>query len=85
MHRDSLDGKPRYDLLPIPMITRWAKHMADGAKKYGDRNWEKSCTKEEKERFKGSAFRHFIQWFNGETDEDHASAVFFNISAAERL
>jgi hypothetical protein len=27
--------------------------------------------------------RHFLQWFRGETDEDHASAVFFNVNGAE--
>jgi hypothetical protein len=38
---------------------------------------------EEYERFRESAFRHFLQWFNGETDEDHAAAVYFNINGAE--
>ena len=30
-----------------------------------------------------SAFRHFMAWFAGEIDEDHAAASFFNILAAE--
>jgi hypothetical protein len=65
------------------MLTRWAMHMMKGADKYGERNWELACTKEEYERFRQSAFRHFIQWYKGERDEDHAAAVFFNIQAAE--
>lgn len=51
--------------------------------KYGYRNWEKANSLEELIRFKASAFRHFMQWMMDETDEDHASAVFFNIQATE--
>lgn len=47
------------------------------------RNWEVADSKEEAIRFKASAFRHFIQWFEGLDDEDHGAAVFFNISAYE--
>ncbi len=83
MQRDIQEGKPRYDLVYIPMLTRWAELMARGAEKYGERNWEKAETQEEIVRFKASAFRHFIQWFNDEADEDHAAAVFFNIAGVE--
>lgn len=90
MVRDTNEGKPRFDLL-IPkgiayeeaMITRWAALLARGAEKYTERNWEKASTVEEYERFKESAFRHFIQWHMDEVDEDHGSAVFFNIQGAE--
>ena len=57
--------------------------MGRGAEKYSDRNWEKASSKKELNRFKEAAFRHFMQWFDGEMDEDHAAAVFFNISGAE--
>lgn len=90
MRRDTDKGKPRYDLI-IPaeatnetnMLYRLAEHMAKGAEKYGERNWEKANSEEEHSRFKASAFRHFMQWFYGEVDEDHAAAVLFNIQAAE--
>lgn len=92
MRRDTQDGKPDFYLcMPkdVPyeeqVLTRFASLMTRGKEKYGLRNWELSKTTEELERFKSSAFRHFIQWINGETDEDHASAVFFNITAVERL
>ena len=78
-------NKIRYDLIYLPMLERWAKHMTNGAKKYSDRNWEKAETQEELDRFVESAFRHFIQWLNGEEDEDHASAVWFNICGAEHV
>lgn len=90
MKRDVTKNKPRFDLiapLDLPfkdqMLTRWANLMARGAQKYDARNWEKSRTIEEYNRFKESAFRHFMQWYFEEKDEDHAAAVFFNITGAE--
>lgn len=89
MVRDVQAGKPDFFLLLTDqpykeqMVTRWAALMARGADKYGRRNWQLASSEEELERFKSSAFRHFIQWMSGENDEDHASAVFFNINAAE--
>lgn len=88
MQRDVTDGKTRYDLV-IPlgwkehMLKRWAALMTRGAVKYEARNWEKASTPEELARFRESAFRHFLQWYDGETDEDHAAAVFFNVQGAE--
>lgn len=90
MRRDVDTDKPRFDLVtPLALdyedqlLTRWARLMARGAHKYGDRNWEKARTWQEWARFRSSAFRHFMQWFFGETDEDHAVAVMFNITGAE--
>lgn len=90
MRRDLQDGKPRYDLV-IPlgskhsMFKRWAELLERGIAKYGYRNWEKANSEEELIRFKQSAFRHFVQWFENENDEDHAAAVFFNIQAYEHI
>jgi len=90
MRRDTQEGKARYDLV-IPlntknhMLKRWAGLMERGMAKYGYRNWEKAESEEEMIRFKASAFRHFVQWFEGEEDEDHAAAVYFNIQAFEFL
>lgn len=91
MQRDTQEGKPRFDLiapqaLPFEaqMLTRWARLMARGAEKYNARNWEQATGQEELERFRASAFRHFLEWyFEADEDEDHAAAVFFNISGAE--
>lgn len=89
MRRDAQEGKADFSLclsgLPYEkeMLTRWAALMTRGAEKYGTRNWQLADSQEELERFKSSAFRHFIQWMAGETDEDHSAAIFFNISAAE--
>src|SRR5690606_3583618 len=90
MVRDTDKGKARFDLLiaeGVPykhqFLTRCAELMMRGAEKYNDRNWEKANSPEEVTRMKSSAFRHFMQWFCGETDEDHAAAAIFNILAAE--
>lgn len=92
MQRDTERGKPRFDLLMpkgVPfeaqMLTRFAALMARGAEKYDARNWEKADSSDELERYHSSAFRHFMQWVAGETDEDHAAAVMFNLLAAETL
>lgn len=84
MVRDVQDDKPMVRLIRSgPMFMRWAVHLTKGAAKYGRDNWTLANSDEELERFKDSAARHFEQWLNGEQDEDHAAAVFFNINAAE--
>lgn len=81
MVRDTEAGKVSFDLVyDGPMLMRWAEHLTKGALKYSDRNWMQASGEAEMERFRRSAARHFTQWMNGETDEDHAAAVFFNIN-----
>lgn len=85
MRRDTDKGKPRYDLVDRPMLKRWAELCARGAAKYGPENWKLADSDEELARFQASAFRHFMQWINGEADEDHAAAILFNVAAAEHV
>lgn len=84
MRRDTEEGKADFTLaIDGPMFARYAEHMTKGAKKYGRRNWQNANSVEEYERFKRSAFRHFLQWLRGDLDEDHAAAIWFNVNAAE--
>ena len=84
MVRDTAQDKVDYSLcLDGPMFHRLAVHLTKGAKKYAKRNWLKAKGTEEYQRFKESALRHFIQWYNGDLDEDHAAAVYFNLNGAE--
>ena len=84
MVRDVTEDKTNWSLVADgPMLERWAEHMTKGASKYSARNWMMARSNDERERFRESAFRHFMQWYAGEADEDHASAVFFNINGAE--
>lgn len=86
MVRDTTEGKTNYALvLDGPMFVRWAIHLTKGALKYAKRNWMLARGDEEYERAKESALRHFIQWYQGDRDEDHAAAVFFNINEAEYI
>ena len=92
MVRDATKDKPRFDLIWPDCVPykegleyRWAVHMAKGAAHYSERNWEKAEGPEELKRFRESARRHFTQWYYGEHDEDHAVAVFFNITGFEMV
>lgn len=83
MRRDLQVGKPDYTLLPLEFLKRWADHMTKGAEKYGRNNWRLANSQEELRRFQSSALRHMMQWLDGDRDEDHASAVAFNVAACE--
>lgn len=86
MVRDTTEGKTDYLLLRDgPMFERWAEHLRKGALKYGKRNWTKAAGQAELERARESAARHFEQWLHGDIDEDHASAVIFNINEVEHV
>lgn len=84
MTRSANEGKVNYSLVRDgPMHSRWARHLTSGAKEYGTRNWMLARSLPELLRFEESAARHFEQWIAGKVDEDHASAVYFNINGAE--
>ena len=89
MVRDTTEGKLDYTrLLAGPMLERWAIHLAKGAEKYPDvspgvANWTLAVGDGIYQRFRQSALRHMIQWLRGDTDEDHAAAVMFNLNGAE--
>lgn len=84
MQRDTDEDKIKWHLVASgPMLRRWSEHLTGGAKKYDEDNWMKAAGEAEYQRFRKSAFRHFMQWYYGETCEDHASACYFNINGAE--
>lgn len=87
MKRDTQTDKPRYDLIGSGwhLIKRWAELVGRGAVKYGELNFEKAATEEEMNRFKSSALRHMVQWHMGESDEDHAAAICFNVAGYEMV
>ena len=53
-----------------------AKHFEEGAKKYGENNWQKGiptyC-------YIDSAIRHYLKWLRGDNDENHDRAFCWNI------
>jgi len=89
MVRDVVTDKVDFELVfNGPMLARWADHLTKGARKYPDvrpgvPNWTLAEGEAELVRARKSAARHFVQWLRGDTDEDHAAAVYFNINLAE--
>ena len=87
--RDPEEGKIRWSRITFgPMMRRWAQHLTTAMAKYPDPvpgvpNFTLIKTAEELARYKESAFRHFMDWFEGKENEDHAAAVFFNINGVE--
>lgn len=65
------------------LLTRYSALMTRGAVKYSARNWMQASGQAELDRFISSACRHFLQWYRGDRDEDHAAAVVFNLNGAE--
>lgn len=60
------------------VLARDARHLENGAKKYGDRNWEKG---QPLSRYYDSAIRHLNKYLMGLRDEDHLAAARWNIAA----
>lgn len=74
--RDMHEGKGRFDLLPMCVLMRLAKHYEAGAKKYAERNWEQGVPAHS---FADSAMRHLVKYMDGQTDEDHLIAAIWNL------
>lgn len=58
------------------MLLEVAVHFEEGAKKYGENNWQKglpaSC-------YVDSAVRHYLKYMRGDTDERHDRACAWNL------
>ena len=58
------------------MVLEVSKHFEEGAKKYGEDNWQKgipvNC-------YLDSALRHYLKWRRGDKDEPHDRAFVWNI------
>ena len=58
------------------MVLEVSKHFEDGAKKYGERNWEKGIPAH---CYLDSAVRHYLKWFVDMIDERHDRAFCWNL------
>lgn len=56
-----------------------SKHFEDGAKKYGEYNWQKGIPVKS---YIDSAVRHYLKWLRGDKDEPHDRAFCWNILCA---
>ena len=58
------------------MFLEVSKHFEEGAKKYGEHNWQKGIPVD---RYIDSAVRHYLKCLRGDTDERHDRALAWNI------
>ncbi len=58
------------------MFLEVAKHFEEGAKKYGEYNWQKGIPTH---CYIDSAVRHYLKWLRGDKDEPHDRAFVWNI------
>lgn len=80
--RDIQTGKGRFDLITPVGERRLAVRYEEGAKKYGDRNWQKGIPIG---RCLDSAKRHISQYIEGDTSEDHLAAAAWNLFTAMHM
>ena len=58
------------------MILEVGKHFEEGAKKYGENNWQKGIPVH---CYIDSAIRHYLKWRRGDQDEPHDRAFVWNL------
>lgn len=89
--RDTTEGKVNYLLAwDGPMFDRYAEHMSKAAATKGVRNWMKAgddpeTAQADLEHGEESLLRHVRQYLRGDTDEDHAAAIIFNLNWCENV
>ena len=82
--REDKTDKIDYEQIPINMLTRLAIHYTEWWVKHWEWNWKK-WDEEFQKWCKKSRYRHFMQWANWETDEDHMRSVVWNLFTYEYL
>lgn len=71
----ALDMFRPYDTV-MTMFLEVAKHFEEGAKKYGEDNWQKGIPTK---HYIDSAIRHYLKYLRGDQDEPHDRAFVWNI------
>lgn len=61
---------------PYTIILEVSKHFEEGAKKYGEHNWQKGIPTH---CYIDSAVRHYLKHYRGDIDEPHDRAFVWNI------
>ncbi len=76
----SSEEKPRYDLMPLCALRRWAARLAYGAAKHGAQNWTlgKNDADYRRDRI-NHTIEHLLKHANGDRSEDHLGAAMCGI------
>ena len=69
-------AEKNYDDSYPTMFLEVAKHFEEGAKKYGENNWQKGIPPK---CYIDSAVRHYLKWLRGDKDEPHDRAFVWNL------
>jgi len=76
--RSSDADHTRFDLIPPTALRRLAETCAEGAAKYGARNWERGFPATS---LINHALRHLNLWLAGDNTEDHLAHAAWNLAA----
>jgi len=71
-------GDARFDLISPHALERLAKVYGFGAKRHGERNWEKGLPKADT---LNRVLRHLNEYRKGSTDDDHLGHAFWGLAA----
>lgn len=71
-----IGGCDSYQANMCTLLLEVAKHFEEGAKKYGENNWQKGIPVH---CYIDSAIRHYLKWLRGDKDEPHDRAFVWNI------
>jgi hypothetical protein len=76
----SSEEKPRYDLMPLCALRRWAERLDYGARKHGAKNWTlgKDDADYRRDRI-NHTIEHLLKYANGDRSEDHLGAAMCGI------
>ena len=74
--RNSDADDVRFDLITPVGLRRLAETCAEGARKYGDSNWERGIPASQ---MLNHALRHIYLWLEGDMQEDHLAHAAWNI------
>ena len=74
---DCFSKQSKWDICTI--LLEVSKHFEEGAKKYGENNWQKGIPVR---CYINSAIRHYLKWLRGDQDEPHDKAFCWNIICA---
>lgn len=76
--RERLGDQVRYDLISPIALERLAATLAQGASRYGDRNWEKGLPFSDT---LNHLLRHIYKYIEGDKSEDHLAHAAFGLFA----
>lgn len=75
---DTFCGRSDFEVKPT-LFLEVSKHFEEGAKKYGEHNWQKGIPVR---CYIDSAVRHYLKWLRDDKDEPHDRAFCWNIICA---